>query len=49
MRGNPHRRNAVTQIRPAIALVLFVFTALAATAQEKSVKPGTNDPFKAPT
>jgi ubiquinone/menaquinone biosynthesis C-methylase UbiE len=38
----------VTQQRPAIGLVLFVFTALAVAAQEKSVRPGINDPFKDP-
>ena len=38
----------MTRTRPAIGLVLLVFTALAVAAQEKSVRPGINDPFKDP-
>ncbi len=35
-------------IRPAIGLVLLALIALAVAAQEKSVRPGINDPFKDP-
>jgi len=34
--------------RPAISLLLFALGCLAASAQEKSVKPGINDPFQNP-
>ena len=34
--------------RTAIGLVLLALTALAVAAQEKSVRPGINDPFKDP-
>lgn len=34
--------------RPAIGLVLLALTAVAVAAQEKSVRPGINDPFKDP-
>jgi ubiquinone/menaquinone biosynthesis C-methylase UbiE len=38
----------VTRTRPAIGLALLALTALAVAAQEKSVRPGINDPFKDP-
>jgi ubiquinone/menaquinone biosynthesis C-methylase UbiE len=38
----------MTRTRPAIALALFGLVTWAVAAQEKSVKPGINDPFKNP-
>lgn len=38
----------MTRTRPLIAFLLFCAVAWTAAAQEKSVKPGINDPFKDP-
>src|SRR6266404_5140391 len=43
-----HREYSMTWPRPVIAVLMFTLVSWAAPAQEKSVKPGINAPFKNP-